>query len=458
MTASSKKILFAAGALVLAGAAGYAWFSGSRAETVKYRTAPVKHGSVVAAIGATGTIEPEEVVDIGAQVAGQILVIGKDAQGAQIDYGSQVDEGMLLVTIDESLYKAEVDSTNAQLEQARASRATADAALLQAKARLVLAGRDWNRAQVTGPAGAISASAFDAARSAHDVAVAEVSVAEASVKRADADIVQAEATLSRAKRNLNFCVIKSPVKGVVIDRRVNIGQTVVSSLNAPSLFLIAKDLRRMEVWVSVNEVDIGRIHEGMDVTFTVDTFQGRKFHGKVAKRRLNASMTQNVVTYVVEVAFDNTDGVLLPYLTANVKFETGRDNDTLYVPNAALAWAPDDFVEPVAKDTAGEKPEAEAPPVEKPVRRVGKSGEGRTTRARQEKRPGAVWVLHKDAVSPERIELTASLSDGIVTAVSSDKLHDGDVVVTGEARSADSAGESSASANPFAPPVRKRGR
>ena len=116
----------------------------------------------------------------------------------------------------------------------------------------------------------------------------------------------------------------SPVNGVIIDRRVTIGETVASSLNTPSLFLIAKDLTRMQVWASVNEADIGNIHPGQDVTFTVDAFPNRVFHGKVNKVRLNATMTQNVVTYTVEVNTDNSDGKLLPYLTANVNFLTGE--------------------------------------------------------------------------------------------------------------------------------------
>src|SRR5262249_17831768 len=121
---------------------------------------------------------------------------------------------------------------------------------------------------------------------------------------------------------------------------VNIGQTVVSSLNAPSLFLIAKDLTRIQVWVSVNEADIGHIKSGAPVTFTVDAFPVRIFQGQVGKIRLNATMTQNVVTYTVEVNTDNADGRLLPYLTANARFETGRRSGVLAVPNAALRWRP----------------------------------------------------------------------------------------------------------------------
>ena len=140
--------------------------------------------------------------------------------------------------------------------------------------------------------------------------------------------------------NLGYCTIKSPVRGVIVDRRVNIGQTVVSSMSATSLFLIAKDLKHIQVWLSVNEADIGSISIGQSVTFTVDAFPNRLFHGEVGKIRLNATMTQNVVTYTVEVNTKNEDGKLLPYLTANAKFKIGRREGVLLVPNAALRWSP----------------------------------------------------------------------------------------------------------------------
>ena len=130
------------------------------------------------------------------------------------------------------------------------------------------------------------------------------------------------------------------MRGVIIDRRVNIGETVVSSLNTPSLFLIAKDLTRMQIWVSVNEADVGRVTSGTPVMFGCDAFPGRHFHGSVGKVRLNATMTQNVVMYTVEVNTENPDNVLLPYLTANVHFIVNNETNVLLVPNAALRWSP----------------------------------------------------------------------------------------------------------------------
>ena len=293
---------------------------------VTFTTATVTRGDLTAAISATGTVEPEDVIDVGAQVAGRIVFFGKDKNGKEIDYGSEVEDGTVLAQIDDALYAADA-------AQARAAAVRAEADLGQLQAKLFQAKRDWERAQKLGPSDALSQSDYDAAKSAFDVAQANVAVGRAAIG-------QAQATLQRAEQNLSYCTIKSPVKGVIIDRRVNIGQTVVSSLNAPSLFLLALDLKRMQVWVSVNEADIGSIHTGQPVSFTVDTYPGQVFRGEVGKIRLNATMTQNVVTYTIEVITDNSDGKLLPYLTANVQFELSRSTGVLLVPNAALRWFP----------------------------------------------------------------------------------------------------------------------
>ena len=320
---------------------GITWYlSGAGHTSVSYRTAPVKRGDLLATISATGTVEPEEVIDVGAQVAGQIISFGKDKNAKTIDYGSTVEEGTVLAQIDDSLYAADVALASAQLLVAKTGVRRAEADLGQLKAKLYQAERDWKRAEKLGPSDALAEASYDAYKSAYETAQANTAVGEAAIVQARDTVAQVQATLQRAQRNLSYCTITSPVKGVIIDRRVNIGQTVVSSLNAPSLFLIAKDLKRMQIWVSVNEADIGNIHPGQPVRFTVDAYPGEEFHGEVGKIRLNATMTQNVVTYTVEVTTDNSSGKLLPYLTANVEFELGRSNNVLLVPNAALRWTP----------------------------------------------------------------------------------------------------------------------
>ena len=165
-------------------------------------------------------------------------------------------------------------------------------------------------------------------------------MAKANVGVQEAAIKQAEATLRQSQVNLGYCDIKSPVKGTIVDRRVNVGQDVVSSLSASSLFLLAKDLSRIQVWASVNEADIGRIHQGMKVHFTVDAYPNETFIGEVSQIRLNATMTQNVVTYTVVVTTENKEMKLLPYMTASLHFEIERHENVLKVPNAALRWKP----------------------------------------------------------------------------------------------------------------------
>lgn len=412
--------------LALALGAGGWFLLPRRGGAAAFRTATVKRGDLVATIGATGTVEPEEVVDVGAQVAGQILTFGKDKDGKPIDYGSAVEENTVLAQIDDSLYRAD-------METARAGVVRAQADLAQSQAKLEQAQRDWERAQKLGPSEALSKSAYDQYKAGFDTATAAVGVSAASV-------VQAQAALDRTQRNLGYCTIRSPVRGVIIDRRVNIGQTVVSSLNAPSLFLIAKDLKRIQVWVSVNEADVGQIHAGQPVSFTVDSFPGRVFKGQVGKVRLNATMTQNVVTYTVEVNADNSDGKLLPYLTATAQFETGRRENVLLVPNTALRWVPR-----AAQIVPEFRQAAEAPAA--PRKQGGAEGVGRQR---------SLWMQQGGLVRP--LTVTAGLSDGSLTEVSGGELAEGMLVVLGEttAQSAAAipAGEEK---SPFAPQLRRSG-
>ncbi len=330
--------------VVLLSVSAGAWFAWSRlgrpTEPPSFRTEAIARRDVIATIDATGTVEPEEVIDVGAQVAGMILSFGADKDGRPIDYGSAVEEGTVLARIDDSLYQTDVAQARAQLDSATAAVQRAEADLGQLRAKLAQAEADWHRAEKLGPSDVLSQSAFDAYKAAFDVAAANLHVGDAAVLQAKAGVPLAQAAVQRAERNLGYCVIRSPVKGVIIDRRVNIGQTVVSSLNAPSLFLIAKDLRRVQVWAAVNEAEISSVHAGQPATFTVDAFPGTVFHGEVLKVRLNASMTQNVVTYTVEVTADNSEGLLLPYLTANLSFVVDRREKVLAVSSAALGYVP----------------------------------------------------------------------------------------------------------------------
>src|SRR3954447_12951438 len=344
------------GVVLLLGAAvagGY-WYTHRDAGGGGFQTVPVGRGELRAVISATGTVEPEEVVDVGAQIQGQIDHFGNDVTKKPVDFNSQVDQGMLLAHIDDALYKADVDSSQAAMESAKANVTRSEADLAQMRAKLGQAQADWERAQKIGPSDALAQTTYDQYRFAFDTAKANVDVAAAQVVQAQKAVVQAEATLTRAQRNLAYCTINSPVKGTIISRRVNIGQTVVASLNAPSLFLLAKDLTKMEVWASVNEADIGNIKPGQPVTFTVDAAAGRTFRGTVDKVRMDATMTQNVVTYTVEISVDNSDLALRPYLTANASIQVTKHDDAMLVPNAALRWSPSspDQIAPDARNEA----------------------------------------------------------------------------------------------------------
>ena len=435
---------------LIAGGATWYWGTGTRA-VVEYRTATVERGDVVSSISATGTLEPEEVIDVGAQVAGLIQSFGTDADGKTVSYRSPVDVNMVLATIDDTVYRADVDTARAQMDQANASVDRAQADLSTAEAKLVQAENNWARARDMGPNDALSQNDYEMYRADFETAKANVAVSKAQIAQARTSIAQSQAALNKAERNLAFCTIKSPVKGVIIDRRVNIGQTVVSSLNAPSLFLIAKDLSRMQIWVAVNEADIGRVVQGSSVTFTCDAMPEKTFDGVVDKIRLNATMSQNVVMYTVEVNTDNSKGLLLPYLTARVQFEVQRSSDVLTVPNAALRWYPvsRDEVVPEARDAwkpLDEKPDAGG-------KSSGAAGAGEPNPkgdAAPRERRGTLWLLDGQLVRP--LEVRLGTTDGSVTAVYADALKAGAELVVGEL----APGTPSATKSPFAPQVIRR--
>jgi HlyD family secretion protein len=465
--------------LVLAAAAGgvgYWYAHASAAQGPAFRTEAVGRGDLAVTITATGTLEPEDVVDVGAQVAGQIREFGRDPQtGKPIDYGSVVKPGAVLAQIDDALYRAKVDQSRALLnqaerkveqarakvqeakaraEQAKANVKRAEADLAQGRARLNQSERDYGRARPLTSTQAISKQEYDQYLATYETSQAGVGVyeaalaqAQASQSEADAAVTDAEAAVGDAQAaadnaravlqqdevNLGYCTIRSPIDGVILDRRVTIGQTVQSSFNTPSLFLIAKDLQRMKVWASVNEADIGQVHVGQKVRFTVDAHPQDTFEGVVNLVRLNATMTQNVVTYTVEVLADNPQNKLLPYLTANLQFEVSNRSQALLVPNAALRWRP--ALAQVAPDA---RPAFAERLRRKEARQGAAAGADRQGR-------GVVWVQDGALVRPVKVRL--GLSDGNHTEVIDGDLKEGTRVVTGAA--AQAGGEDTT--NPFAP-------
>ncbi len=447
MTLRLAGILFGIAA-VAGGVAYYATFLQAAAPP-NFRTAVVKRGELRIQIEANGTLEPQEVIDVGAQVMGRIQEFG-EAPGAasdptltikHVDYRSDVEVGTVLAKIDPALYKATYD-------QAQASVKRAEADLLQMKAKLVQTQAEWIRAERLREMKIPSISGLGAnptqqpgekttikgiSDSDYVLAKANNEVAQANVEVCIAAVDQQKAMLASAKTNLDYTTISSPIKGTIIDRRVNIGQTVVASLNAPSMFLIAKDLRRMEIWTSVNEADIGRLKVGMPVTFSVDAYPGELFKGVVRQVRLNASMTSSVVLYTVVVTANNDDLRLLPYLTANVRFEVDKRVDALLVPNAALRYTP--------------RPEL--------VEQSDEADETSTEDGAQEETsdtPGAdkrktVWVRKGQLVSPVEVEIGAT--DKAQTEIVRGDLQPGTEIVLGEDPNEPSA---AGKTNIFAPP------
>ncbi len=385
----------------------------------RFRAETVRRGDLRSTIGATGTLQPEEVVDVGAQVMGSILEFGRDPRDTSklIDYGSQVEKGTVLARIDPTLFEAAVAQAEAALERSRAE-------LDQAEARLQVAELNWKRSQGLIARNSITPNEYETARGEYLVAKSNVALARASIR-------QSEAALSTAKTNLGYTTISSPVQGVIVDRRVNVGQTVVSSFNAPSLFLIAKDLRRIQVWASVNEADIGQIHLGMTASFSVDAFPDQVFRGKVSQIRLNASMNQNIVTYTVVVTTESPDGKLLPYLTANVQFEVDVRPGVLLVPNAALRWRPRaEQLDPTDTLAARLSAESSATPDH-----------------------GVLWVQDGPIVRP--VEVEVGTSDGTATEVRGPKVQEGLAVVVGEREAEEAEAGGEAGGNPFLPKMKK---
>ena len=396
------------------------------APQITFRTEKVAVDNVRRTISATGTVEPEELVNVGAQVNGKIMSFGKDADGKTVDYGSKVTKGMILAQIDDVTYKADLQEKEAQLEQANASIISAEAAINEADANGKLAASNWERAQRLFKQGSMTLSDYETYQNNFFVSRAAQAKAQASLAQAKAQKSIAEAALVKARRNLEYCTIISPVDGVVIDRRVSVGQTVVSNQTASSIFLVARDFNKMQVWVSVNEADVGAIKPGMKVIFSCDAFPNMEFAGQVHRLRLNATLSSNVVTYIVEVNADNKSGKLIPYLTAHVKFVRAEELNAMTVPVNALRFTP-----PVELQTA-------------PVPEL-------------KRREGVLWVADKGGkVRPVKVKL--GLTNNIITAIKSDEIKAGDAVVTGINRQLPGKAKMSdgSTKNPFMPNMPKR--
>ena len=340
-----KKSFVVVGVVVLAlvAASGWWWAQRGSADAVQYRTGKIERGALQSAVSATGAVSPVTQVTVGTQVSGQIKEI-------LADFNAEVKAGQLIAVIDPETFEYRVRSAQADVEAAQAVVLTAQANLMASRAQVSSAQNDLTEARRTHARNLMLVEKQFIAQSEADksnalvnttveavkAAQAQVGVGDAQVRSAQANVAQRDAALAQARIDLARTRITSPVTGIVIKRAIEKGQTVAASLSSPELFIIAQNLRDMQVEASIDEADVGRIRTGQKASFTVDAYPGQTFEGQIAQVRKAALNVANVVTYVAVVTFSNTDGRLLPGMTANVRVVTDQRENALKVPNAAL--------------------------------------------------------------------------------------------------------------------------
>lgn len=304
-----------------------------RGQSTAYDTAEASVGSIHRVVATSGPVRPWVTVQIGSQLSGQIRRV-------LADFNSEVKEGDIVAELDATMFEAKVEQAAADLAMANAALTNQRAALAKAEAILEQAERARHRQQELSARGVTSKATLDTATRDKLVAMAEIAINNAQITNARANVLQREALLKQAQIELERTRIRSPINGVVVSRTVDVGQTVAASLQAPELFRIAQDLRNVRIEAHVNEADIGSIGQGNPATFTIDSYPGRVFVGKVAQVRLAPNDVQSVVTYVVLIEARNDDLKLFPGMTANVRIETARRERVLRIPNTALHFKP----------------------------------------------------------------------------------------------------------------------
>lgn len=387
-----------AAVLVVAGALA-AWRLTRPAPEPRYETARVERGRIVAQVTATGTLSALVTVQVGSQVSGRIAKLF-------VDFNSPVRKGQLIAKLDPELFRA-------ALEQARANHAAAQGDLTKTRVQAADAQRQLARTRSLAERQLVAQADLDTAQANADAAAA-------AVEGATGRVAQAQAALRQAQVNLAYTDIVSPIDGTVISRSVDVGQTVAASLQAPTLFVIAEDLKKMQVDTSVAEADIGKLRDGMDASFTVDAYPGRRFKGVVRQIRNAAQTVQNVVTYDAVVDVSNPDLALRPGMTANVTFVHADRPDVLRVPNAALRFRPPAELQQGGRDGGAAREGAAAPqgPRAGARRPDGADAPDRRT----------VWVLRGER--PEPVRIRTGVSDGSTTELVEGDLGEGDLVVT----------------------------
>ena len=392
--------------VVILVAYGYVRFRQARTSAqVRFDTTQADRGRIVAKVTASGTLSAIVTVQVGSQVSGRIAAL-------YADWNSQVKKGELVAKIDPQLFQASV-------LQARANLVAAQGNLAKVRAQALDAERQLKRSQALADRKLVAQADLDTAQATYDADKAAVDAAAGTVE-------QAKAQLNSAEVNLAYTDIISPTDGTVISRNVDVGQTVAASLQAPTLFLIAEDLRKMQVDTSVAEADIGKLGTGMKATFTVDAYPNERFVGTVRQVRNAPQTVQNVVTYDAVVDVSNPDLKLKPGMTANCTFVWAERDDALRIPNAAMRFRPP--AELLAQLHPGATSTPRGPGANAEAAQGGGAPRRGTPGAGADPSRRTVWVLRDG--KPQPVVIRTGVSDGSLTEVAEGDLSQGDLVIT----------------------------
>jgi len=426
MKNKSKWLILAGG---IAAIALFAAFGLNRGGSVQHFTAKVEQGEIDDVVEATGTINAVITVQVGSQVSGTIAKLN-------VDFNSQVHKGDIVALIDPALFQGALLQATADLENSKANLVAAQANLEKAKAGAVQTKADYDRTVTLNKEGVLSQQQLDLAKANFDSANAAVNGAIANVTQAEAQVTQKAAAVTVAQTNLNYTVIRSPIDGTVVARNVDVGQTVAASLQAPTIFTIAQDLKKMWVYAKTDESDVGNIKVGKPVSFKVDAFPKDTFKGVVSQVRMNATMVQSVVTYDTIIEFANPDLKLFPGMTAYVTIPVDTVQNVVKVPNTALRYKPPMAPEQIiavykqygieaggrnAADAAGAATDTSTP--------ASPAAQGATRKPKADS--AVVWKLHPDN-SLEPVKISIGITDHAyteVTAVLKGDLKPGDELV-----------------------------